>query len=139
MGVSKCFGRYNKEDSETRSPFLQRFSCGVGSVLYNITCPLFSSFRLVFHMNVLGLSASNAGWIVLYGQASQAILSILAAFFIDRINIPFLTRKLGRRKSWHLIGAVLGGSNRHSALLQPLFSLPEQWWPMATDGVYYDT
>ena len=115
MGVSKCFGRYNKEDSETRSPFLQRFSCGVGSVLYNITCPLFSSFRLVFHMNVLGLSASNAGWIVLYGQASQAILSILAAFFIDRINIPFLTRKLGRRKSWHLIGAVLG------AIVTPLY------------------
>ena len=99
MGVSK--------DSETRTPFLQRFSCGLGSVLYYITSPLLSTFRLVFHMNVLGLSASNAGWVFLYGKVSHAILSVPTAFLIDQIYIPFLTRKLGRRKSWHLIGAVL--------------------------------
>ena len=108
MGVSKLMCRYNTEDSETRTPFLQRFSCGVGSVLYDITRPLIASFRLVFYMNVLGLSAANAGWVVLYGRASQAILSIPTAFLIDQINIPFLSRNLGRRKSWHLIGAVVG-------------------------------
>ena len=107
MGVSTFLCRYNTKDSETRTPLLQRFSCGVGGVFYDITRPLLSSFRLVFHMNVLGLSAANAGWIVLYGQVSQAILSILTAFLIDQINIPFLSRKLGRRKSWHLIGAFL--------------------------------
>ena len=108
MGVSKLLCRYSTEDSETRTPLLQRFSFGVGSVLYDITRPLLASFRLVFHMNVLGLSAANAGWVVLYGKAAQAILSILTAFLIDQINIPFLSRKLGRRKSWHLIGAVVG-------------------------------
>ena len=67
MGVSTFHWRYNTEDSENRTAFLQRFSCGVGSVLYDITRPLLASFRLVFHMNVLGLSAANAGWVVLYG------------------------------------------------------------------------
>ena len=108
MGVSKFVCRFNKEDSDARTPFLQRFSCGVGNVLYDITDPLLASFRLVFLMNVLGLSAANAGWLFVYGMVSQSILSPLAAFSIDQINIPFLSRKLGRRKSWHLIGAVMG-------------------------------
>ena len=108
MGVSKLLCRYKKEDSGTRTPFLQRFSCGVGNVLLDITDPLLASFRLVFLMNVLGLSATNAGWLVVYGMVSHSILSPLTAFSIDQINIPFLSRKLGRRTSWHLVGAVVG-------------------------------
>ena len=108
MGVSKLFSRYNKGDTETRTPFLQRLSCGVGNVLLDITDPLLASFRLVFFMNVLGLSAVNAGWLVVYGLVSHSLLSTLVAFLVDQMNIPFLSRKLGRRKSWHFIGALVG-------------------------------
>lgn len=102
-----CRGNSEK-NSESHTPPFQRFACGMGHVINDIIRQLLSSFRLVFFMKVLGLSASNAGWLILYGQAAHAALSPLSAFLVDRINIPFLSRKLGRRKSWHFIGTVLG-------------------------------
>ena len=68
---------------------------------------LLYSFRLVFFMKILGLSAANAGWLMLLGLIATASSSALAALLIDKINIPLLSRKLGKRKSWHLIGTVI--------------------------------
>ena len=95
-------------DAETRTPFIQRFACGVGHVINDIMRQLQFSFRLVFFMQVLGLSAENAGWLALQKKLALAFASPFSAFLVDRINIPFLSRKLGRRKSWHLVGTVLG-------------------------------
>lgn len=58
-------------------------------------------------MNVLGLSATNAGWLVVYGKISQAFAQPLCAFLGNRIKIPFLSWKLGRKKSWHFIGTTM--------------------------------
>ena len=50
-------------DVQTRTPFIQRFACGVGHVINDIMRQLQFSFRLVFFMQVLGLSAEMlAGW-----------------------------------------------------------------------------
>ena len=50
-------------DVETRTPFIQRFACGVGHVINDIMRQLQFSFRLVFFMQVLGLSRKMlAGW-----------------------------------------------------------------------------
>ena len=95
-------------DVETRTPFIQRFACGVGHVINDIMRQLQFSFRLVFFMQVLGLSAENAGWLALQKKLALAFASPFSAFLVDRINIPFLSRKIGRRKSWHLVGTVLG-------------------------------
>ncbi|CAH3147478.1 unnamed protein product, partial [Porites lobata] len=95
-------------DAETRTPFIQRFACGVGHVINDIMRQLQFSFRLVFFMQVLGLSAENAGWLALQKKLALAFASPFSAFLVDRINIPFLSRKIGRRKSWHLVGTVLG-------------------------------
>ena len=121
------------ESPESRTPALQRFACGVGNVINDVIRQLLFSFRLVFFMKVLSLSASNAGWLLLYGLVALAAISPLSAFLVDKINIPFLSRKLGRRKSWHLIGTVLG------AVVVPLYfsscfacqSDGEQWQMMA--------
>lgn len=103
------------ETSNSRTPLLQRFSCGVGHVLNDITLQLICSFRLVFFIKILGLSAANAGWLLLFGYLSMVVSSSVAAFLIDRINVPFLSGKMGRRKSWHLIGTVIG------VILVPLY------------------
>ena len=114
MGISKFCCR-NSENPESRTPLSQRFCCGVGSVMIDITRQLLFSFRLVFFMKVLGLSAANAGWLMLYGQIARAVTSPVSAFLEDRIDVPFLSLKIGRRKSWHLIGTVMG------AIVLPLY------------------
>ena len=87
---------------------------------------LLFSFRLVFFMRVLGLSAANAGWLILQKQLAHVVFSSICAFLVDGINIPFLSRKLGRRKSWLLIGTAL------EAIFIPLFF--SSCFPCQSDG-----
>ena len=108
MRAPKLCCRNTETDLKSGRPLLQRFSCGVGHVMNDITNQLLYSFRLVFFMKILGLSAANAGWLMLFGFITTASSSALDALLIDKINIPMLSRKLGRRKSWHLIGTVIG-------------------------------
>ena len=108
MRASKLCCRNTEVDLKSVRPLLQRFACGVGHVMNDITNQLLYSFRLVFFMKILGLSAVNAGWLMLFGFITMASSSALDAYLIDKINIPLLSRKLGRRKSWHLIGTVIG-------------------------------
>ena len=118
MRASKLCCRNTEADLKSGRPFLQRFSCGVGHVMNDITNQLLYSFRLVFFMKILGLSAANAGWLMLFGFITVASSSALAAYLIDKINIPLLSRKLGRRKSWHLIGTLAG------VIVVPLYFSP---------------
>ncbi|CAH3185959.1 unnamed protein product [Porites evermanni] len=129
MGISKVCCRCSTEpNSEVRTPVLRRFSCGVGSVLNEIQSRLIS-FRLVFFMNVVGLSATEAGVLALYGKISQAPATPLCTFLEERIKIPFLSRKLGRRKSWHFIGTML------LTIVLPLYFGP--CFPCKSDGGHW--
>ena len=58
-------------------------------------------------MKVLELSASEAGLLVLIGEISEALISLLTGYLGDYINVPFLSNKIGRRKSWHLLATFL--------------------------------
>ena len=135
MTLPKLCCRESEESSETRTPAIQRFSCGVGNVLNDVIRQLVSSFRLVFFMRVLGLSAANAGWMMLFGQLLLAFVSPFSALLVDRINIPFLSKKLGKRKSWHLIGTIL------ESVVTPLYFAScfacqgKQWQAMLYVGV----
>lgn len=96
------------EISWNRKSYFQQFSCGVGHVINDVTQRSFASFRLVFLMKVIGISATNAGWITFYSFFVGAIfLGPTAGYLCDKVNIPLLSRKHGKRKSWHLIGTVL--------------------------------
>ena len=103
---------------ESRTPFFQRFACGLGHAINDITRQLFFSFRLVFFMEVLRLSAPNSGWLILEKQLVHAVMSPVCAILVDRIRVPFLSRKLGKRKSWHLCATIL------EAVFVPLFFGP---------------
>ena len=123
------------ESSETRTPGIQRFSCGVGHVVNDVTSQVVFSFRLIFFLKVLRLSAANAGWLTLFAFFCFIVISPLSAFLVDRINIPFLSMKLGRRKSWHLIRTILG------AVVTPLYFSScfacqgKQWQAMLYVGI----
>lgn len=93
----------------------QRFAYGLGNTLNDLSIQLFSSFRLVLFMNVLGLSAENSGWLVLQKQLVHTILAPVCAILVDRGYIPLVSKKLGKKKTWHLIGTVL-----HTVIV-PLF------------------
>ena len=85
----------------------QRFSYGVGNVLNEILLYMYLSFSIIFLMQVIGLSASQAGLAMLIGQITDAFTSPITGFLGDRVQIPFISKKLGRRKSWHLVGTVM--------------------------------
>lgn len=78
-----------------------------GHVIDDILRQLLFSFTLVFFMKVLSLSAANAGWLILQKELTHVVFSPLCAFLVDRMNIPVLSRKLGRRKSWLLIANIV--------------------------------
>ena len=93
--------------TETTTPLFHRVACGLGNVFNDIVRHLFFSFRLVYFMNVLGLSASLSGWLLLEKPLVHIALSPVSAMLVDRVYIPFVSRKIGKRKSWHLLGTIL--------------------------------
>lgn len=93
--------------TETTTPLFHRVACGLGHVLNDVIRQLFFSFRLVYFMNVLGLSASLSGWLLLEKPLVHIVLSPVSAILVDRVYIPFVSRKIGKRKSWHLLGTIL--------------------------------
>ena len=107
MPILKFHFRPIKLSSESRPPAIQRFSYGVGHVINDIMRQLLFSFRLVFFMEVLSISAADSGWLILQKRLIHLVMAPISAALVDRINIPFLSRKLGRRKSWHLFATVL--------------------------------
>ena len=96
------------EATRKHTHIIQQFSFGVGHVINDVTRLLMISFRLVFLMKVVAMSASNAGWIILFGRVTNAVIfRPMAGYLCDKVSIPVLSRRHGKKKSWHLIGIVL--------------------------------
>ena len=121
-----------------RTHIIQQFSFGVGHVINDVSRLLMMSFRLVFLMKVVRMSASNAGWIVLFSHVIIAVIfRPMAGYLCDKVSIPVLSRRHGKKKSWHLIGTVL------QVVSMPLFfssclvcsSEPSQWELIAYYGI----
>ncbi|XP_066024041.1 major facilitator superfamily domain-containing protein 12-like [Pocillopora verrucosa] len=96
-----------EKNPERGISYLQQFSCGVGHVINDVTRRLLQSFRMIFLMRVVGISATNAGLITLYSFFAGALLfAPTAGFLCDKVKIPVLSRRLGKKKSWHLFGTI---------------------------------
>lgn len=85
----------------------ERLSCAVGHVFIDLYTQLLFPFQILFFMKVLELSASQAGLVVLIGKLSDAAMSLISGYLGDNVNVPFLSSKNGRRKSWHVVATIL--------------------------------
>jgi len=100
--------RIMPESARNRTSYFQQISCGVGHVMNDFTRRLLSLFRLIFLMKVVSLSATNAGWLVLYSRFVGALIfRPIVGYVCDSVYIPVLSHKLSKRKSWHLAGSLL--------------------------------
>ena len=99
-----------ERDAETGTPKRRLFSCGVGSFSNDIINKVMFSFSLVYFTRVANLSSKQAGLILVIGQITNFISNILFGYCCDKVDVPFVSHKHGRRKTWHLIGVIVTGS-----------------------------
>ena len=83
--------------------------CAAGSIFHDLCRCMFSFFSLLFFMEVVDLSAADAGLIILIGQIVDALTSIISGYLGDMVKVPVLSQKIGMRKSWHLMATVFMG------------------------------
>ena len=84
----------------------ERLSCAVGNVFNDLFRQLGQSYQLFFLIKIVELSPSEAALIILIGQIADASFSPIAGYLGDSANVPFLSKKIGRRKSWHCLATV---------------------------------
>lgn len=84
----------------------QLVSCGVGQFGNGLVDFVLMSFGLIYYMKVTELSSSQAGLILVTGQIATFIANPIFGYCCDRLDVPLLSHKLGRRKSWHLMGTI---------------------------------
>ena len=79
----------------------QRFSYSVGHVFNDLCSAMWFTYLLIFMRDVVKLSNSGAGYLLLWGQVVDALCTPLIGYGSDKMN-GFLG--YGKRKSWHAIG-----------------------------------
>ncbi|KAK3759213.1 hypothetical protein RRG08_054934 [Elysia crispata] len=79
----------------------QRFSYGVGHVLNDLTASMWFSYLLIFLQKVDRFENVLAGNLMLIGQVTDALCTPFIGFESDQTRGIW---KLGKRKTWHLVG-----------------------------------
>ena len=102
----QALGMKRATDVQTRTSKKELFSCGVGNFYNDLVDKVLMSFALVYYMKVATLSGRQAGIILVAGQLSTFIANALFGYCCDRVDVPFLSQRVGRRKTWHLIGTI---------------------------------
>ncbi|XP_022787079.1 uncharacterized protein LOC111327216 isoform X2 [Stylophora pistillata] len=85
----------------------ERIFSAVGNIFTELCRQHNASFALLFFMEVLELSATDVGVIFLVSQLIVAFFASISGYLADKVEVPFLSKKLGGRKSWHLLATVL--------------------------------
>ena len=96
------------EATRQRTRIIQQLSFGVGHVINDASRLLMSSYRPFFWMKAVNIFPSNVDWIVVFSHVIEAFIILpIAGYLCDKVSIPVLSRRHGKRKSWHLIGTVM--------------------------------
>ncbi|KAK7888879.1 hypothetical protein WMY93_024439 [Mugilogobius chulae] len=95
-------------DGSVRSPgahvaAVQTLVLRVGHFLNDLCASLWFTYLLVYLHAVLGFGSTAAGALLLLGQVADGLCTPLVGFESDRVEG---VRKLGKRKTWHLLGTV---------------------------------
>ena len=104
---SASVDRQMENGATMKLPVLQKLSCGSGHVLNDAFRQISFSFEMLYLIKVIGLSGSQVGLIMMLGQICDGGFSPVLGYLSDAVTLPLISRPLGKRKAWHLIGVVL--------------------------------
>ena len=71
---------------------------GTGHILNDMCASMWFTYMLLFFHNVIRLSNTNAGLIVLIGQIADGISTVLVGVFSDQDHDIWIYIKYGKRK-----------------------------------------
>ena len=91
-----------ERNSDNQLPLSRRLAYGVGHILNDLCASMWFTYMLLYMRNVVGMSAVNAGIIILIGQVADALATPFVGLESDRT----VGVKYGRRKIWHLVGVI---------------------------------
>ncbi|KAF6197815.1 hypothetical protein GE061_008782 [Apolygus lucorum] len=79
----------------------------MGHVLNDLCASMWFTYALVFYTAVIGISHSMAGVLMIVGQVADAISTPIIGTLSDRGSTKLTKAKVGKRKSWYIVGTVL--------------------------------
>ena len=85
-----------------RLPFLRKLAYGVGHVFNDMNSCMWFTYLLLFFQYIVKFDDDHVGWLFLIGQIADAVATSVIGFISDKTRTRY-----GRRKTWHLVGAIL--------------------------------
>lgn len=93
----------NNNNDEKLLKIHQKIAYATGNLLTVLAISLWFPYNVLFFQKVLGLSAQNAGHIILLAQAGGAMSTPFIGTWSDQCNC----KTPGKRKIFHLFGIIL--------------------------------
>lgn len=81
----------------------QKLSFSIGHFYNDLCSAMWFTYLLIFFTNVVGLSNSSAGYLLLLGQVIDAVATPFLGYESDAREGFY---GYGKRKSWHLLGEL---------------------------------
>ena len=85
-------------EGEGRLSKATKLGYGVGHILNDMCASMWYTYMLLFFHNVIQLSNTNAGLIVLIGQIAGGIATVLVGVLCDREYTFWICVRFGKRK-----------------------------------------
>ena len=95
------------ERTRARRRLWSRVACGLGGAFNGFRKHFNASYCFIFYMNVIRLPSGQTGLIRFTGKISGLCATLLFGYLCDKVDIPYISRRLGRRKAWHLLTTIL--------------------------------
>ncbi|CAJ0947270.1 unnamed protein product, partial [Mesorhabditis belari] len=98
--------RLRRQLEERDINFLHKLSYSMGHFYNDLCASMWFTYLMIYMEKVIQLESGKAGMLMLIGQATDAICTPLVGLGSDHAFLPAWIRKIGRRMSWHVIGAI---------------------------------
>ena len=87
-------------------PIRSLLLCSLGSVFNAFWLQMAMSFGLIFCTKVVGISSGPAGLVFAMAQIGGLFSTAMFGYLCDSVDVPCISRRLGRKKTWHFFSIV---------------------------------
>ncbi|CAJ0574923.1 unnamed protein product, partial [Mesorhabditis spiculigera] len=98
--------RLRRQFAERDVDFWHKLSYSIGHFYNDLCASMWFTYLMIYMEKVVMLRSSLAGMLMLIGQVTDAICTPIVGLGSDHACLPAWIRKIGRRMSWHVIGAI---------------------------------